>query len=300
MHVVQEIPETERPLGLDGGLAWRRRLHLHTLGRLGLAGGAQVRHGRKRHSSPLCGGTSSENLGFGSGSPIVTSNGTAAGSGIVWISDCSNPPGCEGSTLNAYGAVPVEGSPHLLWHGEIGVSTKFARPDASGGRIYVGTYDGHLLGFGATHHTLAVRREGEAGGSVSSNVSGIECGSICSHSFTDGAQVTLSATPIAHFEFTGWSGGGCSGTGACDVTMYSDTTVTATFARITHNLTVSKSGSGSGTVTSEPAGIGCGAICSARFDEASNVSPHRDPESFHRQLERLRQRCGTTPVGWKT
>ena len=178
-------------------------------------------------------------LGFGSGSPMVTSNGTSAGSGIVWVSQCSNPPECEGSTLNAYSAVPAEGSAKLLWSGEIGVSTKFARPDASGGRIYVGTRDGHLLGFGATHHTLAVTREAEAGGSVSSNVPGIECGSICSHPFTNGTQVSLTATPADHFEFTGWSGGGCSGSGACEVTMYSETTVTANFRPDqTHNLTL--------------------------------------------------------------
>jgi hypothetical protein len=172
-----------------------------------------------------------EFLGFGSGSPMVTSNGATDGSGIAWISQCSNPPGCEGSTLNAYAAVPVGGAPNLLWRGAIGVSTKFARPDASGGRVYVGTHDGQLLGFGATHHTLAVALQG-GGGSVRSNVPGIECGPTCAHSFADGAEVALTATPAAQFEFTGWSGGGCSGTGGCTVTMYSDQSVTATFAPI--------------------------------------------------------------------
>jgi hypothetical protein len=174
--------------------------------------------------------TSPEKLEFGSGTPLVTSNGTAPGSGIVWISQCTKPPGCAGSTLNAYAAVPVGGAPKLLWSGPIGVSTKFARPDASDGRIYVGTRDGHVLGFGATHHTLAVARQVEAGGSVSSDVPGIACGSSCSHSYADGAQVTLTATPAAQFEFSGWSGGGCSGAGSCLVTMHSDVAVTAHFA----------------------------------------------------------------------
>ncbi|MFN8164090.1 MAG: PQQ-binding-like beta-propeller repeat protein [Solirubrobacterales bacterium] len=221
--------------------------------------------------------TSPEFLAFGSGSPLVTSNGTTAGSGIVWISQCSNPPGCEGSTLNAYGAVPVEGVPQLLWSGKIGVSTKFARPDASGGRIYVGTRDGHLLGFGATHHTLAVTREGGAGSSVGSNIPGIACGTICSQAFPNGTQVSLTASPADHFEFTGWSGGGCAGAGACNVAMYSDISVTASFAPITHILTVSKAGTGAGLITSKPAGISCRATCSARFDDAVSVTLKATP-----------------------
>jgi P pilus assembly chaperone PapD len=42
--------------------------------------------------------------------------------------------------------------------------------------------------------------------------------------------VTLTATPSQGSSFTGWSGGGCSGTGACRVTLNSDQTATATFA----------------------------------------------------------------------
>jgi Divergent InlB B-repeat domain len=213
----------------------------------------------------------SEGFEFGSGSPLVTSNGTTPGSGIVWISRCSNPPGCDGSTVDAYAAAPAGGVPQLLWSGEIGVSSKFARPDASGGRIYVGTRDGRILGFGATRHTLTVAREGGSGGSVSSDVSGIECGSSCSHSFTDGTRVTLTATPAKHFEFSGWSGP-CSGTGACDLIMYSDRIVTAAFAPILHSITVTKSGAGAGLVTSRPAGIYCGTICTSRVDEGGTVT----------------------------
>ena len=42
-------------------------------------------------------------------------------------------------------------------------------------------------------------------------------------------MVTLTATPAAGSTFAGWSGAGCSGTGACTVTMSSDQAVTATF-----------------------------------------------------------------------
>ena len=57
--------------------------------------------------------------------------------------------------------------------------------------------------------------------------------------------------------------GGCTGTGACVVTMDAAKTCTANFTLNTYTLTVSKAGTGAGTVTSVPAGIACGATCSA-------------------------------------
>jgi len=45
------------------------------------------------------------------------------------------------------------------------------------------------------------------------------------------------------------------------VTMNADTTVTAAFIVQSFDLTVNKSGTGTGTVTSVPTGINCGATC---------------------------------------
>lgn len=170
-------------------------------------------------------------LEFGSGSPIVTSNGAADGSGIVWISHCPEAFKCEGSTLNAYAAVPSGVEPEPLWEAPIGKSNKFVRPLASEERIYVGTRDGHVYAFGPTHHTLTVQRSAAEGGSVVSGDEAIECGATCSHVYENGAPVTLTATPAEGFEFAGWSGGGCSGAGPCEVSMYVNQTVTASFVR---------------------------------------------------------------------
>ena len=170
-----------------------------------------------------------EPFGYGSGSPLVTSNGTTAGSGIVWTTRCSQPLGCENSTLNAYAAVPRGGYLEPLWSGAIGVSTKFARPDATGGRIYVGTYDGHLLGFGPLP-VLSVNREGTGSGSVSSQPAGIDCGSTCSAPFPPGGSVTLTAAPAAHSEFIGWSGCASTVSDTCRVENSENREVTATFA----------------------------------------------------------------------
>jgi hypothetical protein len=49
--------------------------------------------------------------------------------------------------------------------------------------------------------------------------------------------------------------------------------VTATFAApASYRLSVSKAGSGSGAVTSSPAGISCGSTCSHSFTQGSTVS----------------------------
>jgi Ca2+-binding RTX toxin-like protein len=90
-----------------------------------------------------------------------------------------------------------------------------------------------VLGPIVQSHTLLVSRTGAGSGTVTSSSEGISCGAACSHSFTDRTQVTLSAQAAAGSTFTGWSGGGCEGTGSCVVTITSDTTVSANFARAT-------------------------------------------------------------------
>ena len=88
-----------------------------------------------------------------------------------------------------------------------------------------------------------------------------------------GAVVTLTATAYPGAVFSGWTGGGCSGTGACTVTMGASRSVTATFTQPTYQLTVNAtSGSGSGTVNSDPAGIACPGTCSAPFLGNSSVT----------------------------
>lgn len=57
----------------------------------------------------------------------------------------------------------------------------------------------------------------------------IDCGTRCSNLIQTGSRITLTATPASGSTFEGWSGGGCSGTGTCTVTINADTTVTAKF-----------------------------------------------------------------------
>ena len=80
-------------------------------------------------------------------------------------------------------------------------------------------------------HTLTVDKAGTGTGTVTSSPAGIDCGSTCSAAFDSGTPVALTATPDSGSSFTGWSGGGCSGTGVCQVTLNADTAVTATFTK---------------------------------------------------------------------
>jgi len=78
--------------------------------------------------------------------------------------------------------------------------------------------------------SVAVTKAGTASGSIASNPPGIVCGATCSYTYPAGKVVTLTAVPAPGSIFTGWSRGGCSGTGPCTMAGNVSVTVTATFA----------------------------------------------------------------------
>jgi uncharacterized repeat protein (TIGR02543 family) len=56
------------------------------------------------------------------------------------------------------------------------------------------------------------------------------------------------------------------------VTMNSAQSVSASFTRAPKSITVTKTGAGTGTVTSAPSGINCGSSCSASFADGTVVT----------------------------
>ena len=153
-----------------------------------------------------------------------------------------------GSTTGATTANPSISSQDLSWSGPISVpasgdaSIHFNVTVASTPGEYFNNAGGTAAGFtvaptGATAsitvtagaRTLTVTKAGTGTGTVTSSPTGIDCGSTCGSSFSDGTPVTLTATPDTGSTFTGWSGD-CSGTGTCPVTMNADHAVTATFS----------------------------------------------------------------------
>ncbi len=84
----------------------------------------------------------------------------------------------------------------------------------------------------STLATLTVAKTGIGSGTVTgNNPAEISCGADCAESYlpVGGTLVTLTATAVPGSAFTGWSGGGCSGTGSCTVSMSANTSVTANF-----------------------------------------------------------------------
>ncbi len=79
-------------------------------------------------------------------------------------------------------------------------------------------------------HLLSITKVGIGLGRVTSEPTGIDCGNECSHEFPEGTTITLTAKAADAFSwFTGWSGGGCFGTGDCIVNLTDATAVTAIF-----------------------------------------------------------------------
>jgi hypothetical protein len=116
--------------------------------------------------------------------------------------------------------------PSLVWGVDMAVGQVYAGGKTGAGYVWpVRSGQSGSLG----NFTLSISNAGTGSGTVESSPSGISCGSTCSDSYSSGTIVTLTATPSSGSTFTGWSGGGCSGTGTCSVTMTAATSVTATF-----------------------------------------------------------------------
>lgn len=126
-------------------------------------------------------------------------------------------------------------------------------------------------------HRLSVLLTGAGRGVVVSSPAGIECGAECSQEFDTGTVVTLTATPSTGSAFSGWSGS-CSGTGAtCSVAVSEAKTVGATFSIKRYQLSVGKSGTGSGLVESNPPGLECGGDCSEEYVHGAQVTLTASP-----------------------
>ncbi len=122
---------------------------------------------------------------------------------------------------------------------------------------------------------LSVALAGTGTGTVSSNPAGINCPTACAANFQSGTQVTLTATAATNSSFAGWSGGGCSGNNpTCHVTLSASQQVTATFniMQSAPVLSVMLAGTGTGSVSSNPAGISCPGTCSASFQSGTQVT----------------------------
>ena len=129
----------------------------------------------------------------------------------------------------------------------------------------------------AQNYALSVSRQGTGSGTVTSAPAGINCGSTCTASYAAGTQITLTAQAASGSSFTGWSGACTGAASSCNVSMDSARSVAASFtaAATMRLVTLIKSGSGTGSVTSSPSGLSCTTGCgvaSASFASTSAVT----------------------------
>jgi hypothetical protein len=99
----------------------------------------------------VVGTSGASTMGFTTGSPIVTSNQSDSGSSLVWVVHADDESG-SGGQLDAYDPIPqnpgVNGTLTKVWSSSTFSAEKYTEPGVGNAMIYVGTRDGHLLGFG--------------------------------------------------------------------------------------------------------------------------------------------------------
>ncbi|MBI5756212.1 MAG: SBBP repeat-containing protein, partial [Nitrospirae bacterium] len=203
------------------------------------------------------------------GAPTVTLSVSNAGTGSGTVTSSPGGINCgvDCSEAYTYGTVvtltatPATGSAFAGWSGDA---------DCLDGIVIVDSAKSCTATFNLQTYTLSVINAGTGSGTVTSSPGGINCGVDCDEAYSYGTSVTLTATPATGSLFAGWSGDADCSDGI--VTVDSAKSCTATFNLQTYTLSVSKSGTGSGTVTSSPAGISCGSDCSEAYTYGTSVT----------------------------
>lgn len=177
--------------------------------------------------SPTTHGFGTVSVGATTGAVVLTvtnDGGSPTGTLVTTLDDETNfgitTDNCEDISLNAGASctVSVAASPTSVG-AQVGSLTVEATP---GGQTATS-----LTATGEVQLDIVIN--GLNGGTVTSVPAGIDCGSDCSQSYTSATSVTLTATPASNAVFVGWSGGGCNGSGTCNIATDAHRTVTATF-----------------------------------------------------------------------
>ena len=169
----------------------------------------------------------------------VTKSGTGTGtvtsspSGIDCGSDCSESYNQGTSVILT--AAAASGSTFGGWSGSGCSGTGTCTVTMNAAKSVAATFNPEGAGY-----TLTVVKSGTGTGTVTSSPAGINCGDDCDQTYAKIQKVKLTAKADTSSAFTGWSGGGCSGTKTCSVTVNEAITVTAGFALKTPDISVAQ------------------------------------------------------------
>src|SRR5438552_3797650 len=216
---------------------------------------------------------------FGPGS-LTTLSVVLAGTGHGTVTSSETPPQincgttCSASystgTVVTLTAQAAAGSTFAGWSNCDTVSNTTCTVTMNASRSVTATFNPQGV-------ALTVMKAGTGSGAVTSSETPpkIDCEATCgaaSASYDSGTVVTLTAAPASGSTFGSWSGCDTVSGSSCTVTMNAARSVTATFNAQRFTLTVAEAGTGSGTVTSSPAGIDCGTSCSADYASGTLVT----------------------------
>jgi Divergent InlB B-repeat domain/HYDIN/CFA65/VesB-like, Ig-like domain len=226
------------------------------------------------------GGTATLSLG-GTGTATVTVQPSGGGTGTVK----STPAGitCGATCTAAFGtsAVTLKASadPESRFLGWTGGACSGV------GDCTLSLAAAVTVGARFEHHQVLTMIVAGAGSGTVTPTPGTACTTgTCTGSYAYGDVVALTAQAGVGATFSGWSGA-CT-KDPCIVTMDAARTVTATFTKDTHAVTVVRQGTGSGTIKSSPVGIDCGGTCKASFGYGQVVALTPQPSG------------GSTFTGW--
>jgi hypothetical protein len=200
----------------------------------------------------------------------VTKSGTGSVTSLPEGIDCGSICSdffAAGTSVTLYAVSPPDSV--IQWSGCTASETSCQLADIAGARNVSVAFK--------KIYPLTLTKTGRGSGEVAGRVVGelpISCtfadGPSCSYPMTENWLVTLAAYPDGDNTFMGWSGA-CTGRDICRITMTEAKSVQARFEPGVP-LFVTKTGSGSGTVSSQPTGIDCGATCSNGFIPGSAIT----------------------------